>query len=181
VSELVSGHYRATGLLQPSPLAGQLVAALVQLALDGARREDLMPGLGAATEARLALDTLKAAAPVVHAVVRHSGGRPQVVLVAEIIRELQFKAVACTKRLLVETPTLEEWHSVYGSFLEAAGLLYAEAHYSEAEKMAEAALPPEQLVQAALQVFDGKLDQLTVFSSYLVLPPDLVAETHELG
>lgn len=178
IADMVGAHFRAAGLLQPSAIAGQVAAAVTQIALDGARREDLMPGLGNATQARLGLDMLKAVPPVVHAVTRYSFGRNPLVLSTEVAWELQYKAVECTRRLLAVGSTLEEWHSVYGAFVISAGQLYAEAHFAEAERLARlspnerAALHGEVAMTGVWEQFDRKVDQLASFAGYMTVPSD---------
>lgn len=177
ISDMVGAHFRAAGLLQPSAIAGQVASAITQIALDGARREDLMPGLGHATQARLGLDMLKAVPPVVHAVTRYSFGRNALVLITEIAWELQYKAVECTRRLLAVGSTLDEWHSVYGAFVASAGQLYAEAHFAEAERLAR--LSPNERnalghgevpMTGVWEQFDRKVDLLASFAGYMTVP-----------
>jgi hypothetical protein len=182
ISDIAGAHFRATGLLQPSGIVGQIVAAVTQIAIDGARREDLMPGLGGATQARLGLDMLKSVPPVVHAVTRYAFGRNPLVLVTEVAWELQYKAVECTRRLLAAGSTLEEWHSVYGAFIGSAGQLYAEAHFAEAERMSRLssaerdALGHAELPMTAVwEAFDRKIDLLASFAGYMAVPADAAA------
>ncbi len=177
IADMVGAHFRAAGLLQPSAIAGQVAAAITQIALDGARREDLMPGLGNATQARLGLDMLKAVPPIVHAVTRYSFGRNPLVLSTEVAWELQYKAVECTRRLLAVGSTLEEWHSVYGAFVISAGQLYAEAHFAEAERLArlspnerQALTQGEVPMTGVWEQFDRKVDQLASFAGYMSVP-----------
>ncbi len=182
LSDVAGAHFRAAGLLQPSALVSQIAASVTQIAIDGARREDFMPGLGQATLARLGLDLLKAMPPVVHAVTRFSFGRNPLVLITEIAWELQYKAVECTRRLLTTGSTLDEWHSVYGAFVTSAGQLYAEAHFAEAERMAR--LNPaerkdvgngEWPMAGVWDAFDHKLNLLTSFAGYMTVPDESAA------
>lgn len=177
IADMVGAHFRAAGLLQPSTIAGQVASAVTGIALDGARREDLMPGLGHATQARLGLDMLKAVPPVVHAVTRYSFGRNPLILSTEVAWELQYKAVECTRRLLAVGSTLEEWHSVYGAFVISAGQLYAEAHFAEAERIARlspndrAALSQGEVPMTGVwEQFDRKVDQLASFAGFMTVP-----------
>lgn len=182
ISDIAGAHFRATGLLQPSGIVGQIVAAVTQIAIDGARREDLMPGLGGATQARLGLDMLKSVPPVVHAVTRYAFGRNPLVLVTEVAWELQYKAVECTRRLLMTGSTLDEWHSVYGAFINSAGQLYAESHFAEAERLSRLspaerdALGVGELPMTAVwEAFDRKVDLLASFAGYMAVPADTPA------
>lgn len=180
VSDLVGAHYRAVGVLHPSGVVGQMVAAITQIAVDGARREDLMPGLGSATQARPGLAMLRAMPPVVHAVARYAFGRSPLVLVTEVAWELQYKAVDSTRRLLEQGATLDEWHAVYGAFVVAAGQQYAEAHFSEADRVSltlkeapadKASLKGgEQPMEHVWEAFDRKLETLLTFSGYMAPP-----------
>lgn len=179
ISDIAGAHFRATGLLQPSGIVGQIVAAVVQIAIDGARREDMMPGLGNATQARLGLDMLKATPPVVHAITRFAFGRNPLVLVTEVAWELQYKAVECTRRLLAAGSTLDEWHAVYGAFIVSAGQLYAESHFAEAERLSR--LPQhernamgagELSMTAVWDAFDRKVDLLANFAGYMAVPAE---------
>jgi hypothetical protein len=182
VSDIVGAQYRAAGLLQPSGIVGQIVAAVTQIAVDGARREDLMPGLGNATLARLGLDMLKAVPPVVHAVARYAFGRNSLVLATEIAWEMQYKAVESTRRLLPQGATLDEWHSVYGAFIVSAGQLYSEAHFGEAERVSRMSAAEREALSArngqelpmmaVWEAFDRKLDLLAAFSGFMSLPKD---------
>ncbi len=179
IADMTGAHFRAAGVLQPSPIAGQVAAAVTQIALDGARREDLMPGLGKATQARLGLDMLKAVPPVLHAVARFSFGRNPLVLATEVAWELQYKAIECTRRLLAVGSTLEEWHSVYGAFVISAGQLYAEAHFAEAERISRlspnernALMHGEVPMTGVWEQFDRKVDLLASFAGYMTVPGD---------
>ena len=177
IADLVGAHFRAAGQLQPGVIAGQVASAITLIAVEGARREDLMPGLGNATLARLGLDMLKAMPPVVHAVTRYSFGRNPLVLITEIAWELQYKAVECTRRLLSAGSTLEEWHSVYGAFVVSAGQLYAESHFAEAERLARLS-PNDRAALGAGEVpmtgvweqFDRRTEQLATFAGYMTVP-----------
>lgn len=189
VSDIVGAHYRAAGLLQPSGLAGQIAAAVTQIAIDGARREDLMPGLGKATQARLALDMLKAVPPVVHAVTRYGFGRNPLVLVTEVAWELQYKSVETTKLLTGKGVGLDDWHAVYGASLHAAGQIYAEAHFAEADRLSQLAPAQrehllarhngEMPMQSVWDMFEAKADLLTTFTHYLNLPADKPASVQD--
>jgi hypothetical protein len=174
ISDCAGAHFRASGLMQPSGMVGQLIAAVTQIAIDGAKREDLMPGLGSATQARLALDMLKAVPPVVHAVARYSFGRNPLVLMTEVALEMQHKAVECTRRLLGSGSTLDEWHAVYGAFLISNGQQYAEAHFSEAERLSRLnqqermAIGSGELPMTTVwETFDRKVDLLTNFAGHM--------------
>jgi len=163
VSDLMGAHYRAAAQLQPSSLVGQLTAAITQIAIEGARREDLMPGLGTMTQARLGIDMLRAIPPVVHAVTRFAFGRNALVLITEVAWELQYKAVEVTKRLMGTGATLQAWHSVYGAALHAAAEMYAEAHYAEADQFAR--YTPEQR-QAFIQAMGPELPMTNVWAAF---------------
>lgn len=184
ISDIVGAHFRAAGLMQPSGIVGQTVAAVTQIAVEGSKREDLMPGLGNATQARLGLDMLKAVPPVVHAVTRFSFGHNPMVLATEIAWELQYKAVECTRRLIPTGATLDEWHSVYGAFMTSAGQLYAEAHFAEAERISRLSAeerkllgPGELPMTAVWESFDRKLDLLASFAGYMTVPSEAGSPT----
>lgn len=163
ISDLMGAHYRAAGQLQPSALVGQLTAAITQIAIEGARREDLMPGLGAMTQARIGIDMLRAIPPVVHAVSRFAFGRNALVLITEVAWELQYKAVEVTKRLMGTGATLQAWHSIYGAALHAAAEMYAEAHYAEADLFAR--YSPEQR-QAFIRTMGPELPMTNVWATF---------------
>ena len=171
VSDMAGAYYRASGVLQPSPLVGQIVASITQIAQEGAAREDLIPGVGKTTQARVALDLLKAMPPVVHAVSRYSYGRPPLVLITEVAMELQFMAAEATRGLVPVGASLEEWHAVHAAMLHTAGQLYAESHFAVAENeqaMSGIAAPagevPMEQVWASLE---GTLGQISTFAGHL--------------
>lgn len=177
VSDIVGAHYRAVAQLQPSGVIGHIITALTKLAVDGANREDLIPGLGRATQARLGITMLRAMPSVVHAVGRYSFGRAPLSLITEVAWEMQCKSVDSTRRLLVQGATLDDWHAVYGACMTAAGQLYAEAHFGEADRL-NAMAPderdslkvrqsPELPMTAVWEAMDRKLEVLTKFSLYM--------------
>lgn len=182
VSDIVGAHFRAAGLMQPSGMAGQIIAAVTQIAVDGARREDLMPGLGTATQARIGLDMLKAMPPAVHAVTRYTFGRNPLVLVTEVAWELQYKAVEITKQLTGKGTALDDWHAVYGATLHATGQIYAEAHFGEADRLSQLTQAErdqllsqhggEMPMTTVWDTFEAKSDLLSAFTRYLNLPAE---------
>ncbi len=182
VSDIVGAHFRAAGLMQSSGMASQIISAVTQIAIDGARREDLMPGLGSATQARLGLDMLKAVPPVVHAVTRYNFGRNPLVLVTEVAWELEYKSVETTKLLTGKGTALDDWHAVYGACLHAAGQIYAEAHFAEADRLSQLSQDQrDQLIarhggempmNTVWDSFEAKSELLTTFARYLTLPAE---------
>ena len=182
ISDIAGAHYRATGLLQPSGIVGQIASSITLIAIEGARKEDLMPSLGRATQARLVIDMLKAMPPVVNAITRFAFGRSPLRLITEVSLELQYKAVECTRRLLPVGCSLDEWHGIYAAFLQAAGQIYAEAHFAETERVSRlpalerAAMPAEIPMNGVWDAFDRKLDLLASFSRHMAPPAPAVVQ-----
>lgn len=170
VADLVAAHYRAVGQLQPAGLTGQITAAITQIAVEGARREDLMPGLGARTQARPGLDMLRAMGPVIHAVTRYAFGRNPLVLITEVAWEMQYKAVDITRRLSATGATLEAWQALYGATLHAVAEAYAEAHHSEADRVLRLSRPQhgEVPMNNVWDLFDRHTDLLAQFGQNML-------------
>lgn len=135
VSDIAGAYYRASGVLNPSPLVGQIVAAITQIALDNATQEDLIPNNGKSGYSRTAIDLLKAMPSVVHACARYSYGRTPAVLMGEVAMELHYMTAETTSPMLPQGASLEEWYSLHAALMQTAGQLYAEAHFAVAEQV----------------------------------------------
>jgi hypothetical protein len=135
VSDIAGAYYRASGVLNPSPLVGQIMAAITQIALDNATQEDLIPNNGKSGYTRTAIDLLKAMPSVVHACARYSYGRTPAVLMGEVAMELHYMTAETTSPMLPQGASLEEWYSLHAALMQTAGQLYAEAHFAVAEQV----------------------------------------------
>ncbi|HUY69386.1 MAG TPA: hypothetical protein VMV79_08815, partial [Alphaproteobacteria bacterium] len=134
-SQIVASNFRATGNPLPDEEAKRL-AGLV-----GALQDKFKPMLPAGSEslpntvATFRAKMLETLVPVVGAVAQYSFGRAEHALLAEVAERLVRTADQVTRALAPAGSTAEEWRLLCWNVLKAAGQIYTESHYAEADRL----------------------------------------------
>lgn len=139
-SSIVAAHYRATG--KPSLPAGMisLVLAAQQAVVPLGANPPSPEGAAQASATSTATFNAKiltAFSPVVSAITRYAFGRQEKALMAEITTKLQGAALELTKAICGDNPSVEDWRTVFGTAMDVVGHLYAESHYTEADRLVD--------------------------------------------
>ncbi len=180
-SQLVASNFRATGQALSAEDATR-IAGLVNELQDKFRSQipvgsEAIPNTVATFRARM-METL---VPVVGAVAQYSFGRAEHALLAEVSERLVRTADQVTRALAPPGSTPEEWRLLCWNVLKAAGQIYTESHYAEADRLLymnadeRAAyftkhgniVPMTQVWQA----FNQRMAMLATLATYLETPP----------
>jgi len=123
---------------------------------------------------------LEAMVPVVGAVAQYSFGRSEHALLAEVSEKLVKTADQVTRALAPTGATPEEWRLLCWHVLKAAGQVYTESHFAEADRLlymepdARAAYFAQhgQIVpmQQVWQAFNQRMAMLATLATYLEVP-----------
>ncbi|MBI1273813.1 MAG: hypothetical protein GC131_06995 [Alphaproteobacteria bacterium] len=179
-SQMVAAHYRATGRAmtpdEAMPLL-QHVAGLAEKFKSLAPRDQEPVANSIAT---FHAKTIEALVPVVNAVAQYSFGRAEHSLVADVAERLVKTADQITRSLAPAGASPGEWRILCWSVLRAAGQVYADSHYAEADRllyMDEAARaeyfakneqkPP---LGPVWQNFNQRMGMLATLAAYLEVP-----------
>lgn len=134
-SQVVAAGYRATGktmtsdeALHLAQLAGQLQNRFKsQIPVGG----ESVPNTVATFRAKM----LEAMVPVIGAVAQYAFGRGEHELLAEVCERLVKMADQITRSVAAPGATPEQWRLLCWNILRAAGQIYAESHYAEADRI----------------------------------------------
>lgn len=134
-SQVVAANLRATGhILSPEQAKkfGEIAAALqekfkTQIA-DG---KTSLPNNLATFRAQMT----EAMVPVIGAVAQYAFGRAEHALLAEVAEQLVKTADQMTRSLAPAGATPEEWRLLCWNILRAAGQIYTECHFAEADRL----------------------------------------------
>jgi len=179
-SQVVAAHYQATGNVPSDEALAQLVRIAVALQ---EKFKTQMPAGGEAppnTAATFRAKMMEGLVPVVGAVAQYAYGRAEHDLLAEVAERLVKTADQVTRALADSGATPEQWRLLCWSVLRAAGQIYAESHYAEADRLN--AMDPDQ--QAAYfsehkdaipmtqvwQAFHQRMAMLATLATYLDVP-----------
>lgn len=179
-SQVVAAHFRATGAPMTAENAQQIagVAATLQekfksqIPSGGAT----MPNNAATFRAKM----MEAMVPVIGAVAQYAFGRAEHELLAEIAEKLVKIADQVTRALAAPGSTPEQWRMLCWNILRAAGQIYTESHYAEADRLLYLdpderaayfaqhgnAIPMTQVWQA----FNQRMAMLATLATYLEVP-----------
>lgn len=191
-SQIVGASFQATG----KPLSQDDVAVLSSLVRDLQNQfsaaladgKEPLPNTVATFRAK----SLEALVPVIGAISRYSFGRAEHGLVGEVAEKILRTSDQITRTLAPAGASPEEWRLLCWSVLRAAGQIYADSHYAEADRLlymepdARAAyyaqhgnVPPMTQVW---QSFNQRMAMLATLASYLEVPSsaklDDVSEEH---
>lgn len=180
-SQVVAASYRATG----TPLTEQDAKKLAETA---ARLQDKfksqIPAGGESipnTVATFRAKMMESMVPVIGAVAQYAFGRAEHELLAEIAERLVKTADQVTRTLAAPGSTPEQWRMLCWNILRAAGQIYTECHYAEADRLLYMnpddraayfaqhgnAVPMQQVWQA----FNQRMAMLATMATYLNVPP----------
>lgn len=180
-SQAVASHFKATGNAL-SPEEAQKFAGIV-LELQNKFKAQMpagnepIPNTAATFRAKM----MEAMVPVVGAVAQYSFGRAEHGLLAEVAEKLIKTADQVTRALAPAGSTPEQWRLLCWNVLKAAGQVYTESHYAEADRLLymnpddRAAyfaqhgqiVPMTQVWQA----FNQRMAMLATLATYLDVPP----------
>lgn len=179
-SQVTAAAFRATG----KPLGADEAKRIAEIAigLQGKFKAQIpadaesLPNTLPAFRAKM----LEALVPVVGAIAQYSFGRAEHGLLAEVAERLVKTADQATRALAPSGASAEEWRLLCWHVLKAAGQIYAESHYAEADRLlymepeARAAyfaqhgqiVPMTQVWQA----FNQRMAMLATLATYLDAP-----------
>lgn len=134
-SQVVGAHWRATGhVLAPDQAKHLSDIAVVlqekfksQIPTDG----ESMPNTLASFRAQM----MESMVPVIGAVAQYAFGRAEHALLAEVAEQLVRMADQVTRSLAPAGATPEEWRLLCWNVLRAAGQIYTECHFAEADRL----------------------------------------------
>lgn len=123
----------------------------------------------------------EAMVPVIGAIAQYAFGRAEHALLTEVADRLVRNADQVTRALAPAGATPQQWRTLFWSILRAAGHIYAESHYAEADRLlymddidrkayfakhADTGIPMTQVWQA----FKARLAMLATLATYLDVP-----------
>ncbi len=180
-SQIVAANYQATGQLMSAEAITQLVhiASTLQekfknqIPVGG----ETIPNTVATFRAKM----MEGFVPVIGAVAQYAFGRAEHDLLAEISERLVKTAEQVTRTLAAAGSSPEQWRLLCWTVLRAAGQIYTESHYAEADRL-NAMAPDEQAAYFAQhgatipmtqvwQAFNQRMAMLATLSTYLEVPP----------
>jgi hypothetical protein len=179
-SQIVASNFQATGEVMTPEAAKHLAAITIELqnrfkAQIPAGNEPI-PNTIATFRAKM----MEAMVPVVGAVARYAFGRAEHALLAEVAEKLVKTADQVTRALAPSGCTPEEWRLLCWNVLRAAGQIYAESHYAEADRLLymnaderEAYYAQHNNVPPMTQVwqaFNQRMAMLATLATYLEVP-----------
>jgi hypothetical protein len=179
-SQVVASNFQATGEAMSSEDANKLASITIELqnrfkAQIPAGNEPI-PNTVATFRAKM----MEAMVPVIGAVARYAFGRSEHALLAEVAEKLVKTADQVTRALAPSGCTAEEWRLLCWNVLRAAGQIYAESHYAEADRLLymnadernayyaqHKNVPPMTQVW---QAFNQRMAMLATLATYLEVP-----------
>ncbi len=179
-SQVVAASFRATGTPMLEEEAKRLAGVAARLQ---AKFKNQIPAGGETvpnTVATFRAKMMEAMVPVIGAVAQYAFGRAEHELLAEVAERLAKTADQVTRALAEPGSTPEQWRLLCWNILRAAGQIYAESHYAEADRLlympAEEraayfaqhgnAVPMTQVWQA----FNQRMAMLATLATYLEVP-----------
>ncbi len=179
-SQVVAASFKATGQPLPAEEAKRLAGIAIQLqdkfkAQMPAGNEPI-PNTVATFRAKM----MEAMVPVVGAVAQYSFGRAEHALLAEVAEKLVKNADQVTRALAPAGCTPEQWRLLCWNVLKAAGQIYTESHYTEADRLLYMN-PDERAAYFAQhgqivpmtqvwQAFNQRMAMLATLATYLEVP-----------
>jgi len=134
-SQLVAAYFKTSGKPLPTDEAKRIAGIAVELQ---GKFKNLIPG-GAEpipnTVATFRAKMMEAMVPVVGAVAQYSFGRAEHGLLAEVAEKLIKTSDQVTRALAPAGATAEQWRLLCWNILKAAGQIYTESHYAEADRL----------------------------------------------
>jgi hypothetical protein len=179
-SQVAAAAFKATGKPLTEDDAKRIAEITIQLqskfkAQIPAERE-ATPNTIATFRAKM----LEAMVPVVGAVAQYSFGRAEHILLAEVAERLVKTADQATRALAPAGATPEEWRLLCWHVVKAAGQIYTESHYAEADRLLY--MEPDQRaayfaqhgqvvpMTQVWQAFNQRMAMLATLATYLDVP-----------
>ncbi len=186
-SQVVAAGFRATGKAMTAEEATHLAALAGQLQ---EKFKSQIPAGGESvpnTVATFRAKMMEAMVPVIGAVAQYAFGRGEHELLAEVCERLVKMADQVTRAVAEPGSTPEQWRLLCWNILRAAGQIYAESHYAEADRILYMAaddraaylaqhgtnIPMTQVWQA----FNQRMAMLATLATYLDVPASAQLET----
>jgi hypothetical protein len=179
-SQVVAANFKSTGQPMAADEADRLAAIAVDL--QNKLKTPLMPADEPTpnTAATFRAKMMEAMVPVVGALAQYSFGRSEHALLAEVAEKLVKTADQVTRALAPAGSTPEQWRLLCWHVLRAAGQIYTESHYAEADRLlymnpdertayfaAHGNVPPMTQVW---QAFNQRMAMLATLATYLEVP-----------
>lgn len=179
-SQVVAASFRATG----EPMTEEQAHHLAQVAaqLQGKFKSQVTPGADQPpnTVATFRAKMMESMVPVIGAVAQYAFGRAEHELLVEVAERLAKTADQVTRALAAPGSTPEQWRMLCWNILRAAGQIYTECHYAEADRLLYMAsderanyfaqhgnTPPMTQVW---QAFNQRMAMLATLATYLDVP-----------
>jgi len=190
-SQVVAANFKSTG----QPMAPDEAERLTQIAIDlqNKLKTPLLPAAEAMpnTVGTFRAKMLEAMVPVVGALAQYSFGRSEHALLAEIAEKLVKTSDQVTRALAPSGSTPEQWRLLCWHVLRAAGQIYTESHYAEADRLLymnpdertayfaqHGNVPPMTQVW---QAFNQRMAMLATLATYLDVPPSAQLDVQQQG
>jgi hypothetical protein len=176
----VAARYRSSGHMTNAEDAQNLAAAVFE-----SKKKFQSQSVGVGESVPNTLGTfrakmLEALVPVVNAVAQYAFGRAEHVLLAQVAERLLKTADQVTRGLAPAGCTPRDWRLLCWSVLQAAGFLYSDCHFAEADRLLYMEqgdrdayfkeydqMPPLTFVW---QSFDQRMAMLATLITYLDIP-----------
>lgn len=179
-AQVVGASYKASGRPMTDEEAEQI--ASVALDLQGKFKSQIPEGQETVpnTIATFRAKMLEAMVPVVGAVAQYSFGRAEHALLAEVAEKLVKTADQVTRALAPTGSSPEEWRLLCWHVLKAAGQVYMESHFAEADRLLY--MPTEERaayfaehgqivpMHQVWQAFNQRMAMLATLATYLEAP-----------
>ncbi len=181
-SQVVASHFKTAGQPLPPEEAKRLAGIAIDLqnkfkSMRPAAANEPLPNTVATFRAKM----MEAMVPVVGALAQYSFGRAEHALLAEVAERLVKTADQVTRALAPAGSTPEQWRLLCWNVLRAAGQIYTESHYAEADRLLymnpddraayfaqHGNVPPMTQVW---QAFNQRMAMLATLATYLEVPP----------
>jgi hypothetical protein len=180
-SQTVAARFKATGepmsLDEAKRLAGIAIELQDRFKAQIPVGNEPVPNTAATFRAKM----MEAMVPVIGAVAQYSFGRAEHALLAEVAAKLVKTSDQVTRALAPSGCSPEEWRLLCWNVLRAAGQIYAESHYAEADRLLymnpderaayfaqHGNIPPMTQVW---QAFNQRMAMLATLATYLDVPP----------
>lgn len=179
-AQVVGASYKMAGRVLTEEEADQI--ASIAIGLQGKFKAQIPPGQENIpnTIATFRAKMLEAMVPVVGAVAQYSFGRAEHALLAEVAEKLVKTADQVTRALAPTGASPEEWRLLCWYVLKAAGQIYMESHFAEADRLLY--MPAEERsayfaehgqivpMQQVWQAFNQRMAMLATLAAYLEVP-----------
>ena len=179
-SQIVAANYKATGHALPPEEITRLAGTVLELQKQFRTQIPEGNEPAANTAAAFRAKVMEALVPVVGAVAQYAFGRAEHLLLAEIAEKLVKTADQVTRALAPSGCSSEEWRLLCWNILRAAGQIYTECHYAEADRLLY--LSPEDRaayfaqhgqvppMTQVWQAFNQRMAMLATLATYLDVP-----------